>query len=182
MNKVFYGGGSCSLQGNDIIGLQINFSGAIHITDKTPENFYIVAKNNTILIFSINPKTELTDLFDYKGEFKINRIIAIDSNFKKAPCRFKKVMDFAELLETNAEDLDIISEDLNAGFISKSKVFKTKVDKSIIENLYSNNNLFIFKKRYKGDYHIHLDTGTMMTGASHTNDSKILKHKKSGKK
>ena len=182
MDKVFYGGGSCSLQGKNIIGLQINYSGAIHITDKTPDNFYIVAKNNIILIFSINPKTELIDLFDYKGEFKISRIIAIDNNLTKVQCIAKKVMDFSELLETNAEDLDTISEGLNAGFIHKSKVLNTKVDKNIIENLYCEGDLLNRKIPYTGEYHIHLDTGKRMTGASHSSQSRLLVAKKTGKK
>ena len=74
MNKIYYGKGQCSLQGDDIIGLQIYFSGAIHIVDKTPPNFHIVAKNNIILIFPYGGTDELKDLFEYKGYFKIDNM------------------------------------------------------------------------------------------------------------
>ena len=51
MNKIYYGKGNCSLEGDGIAGLQINYFGKIQITDKTPPDCHIVAENNIILIF-----------------------------------------------------------------------------------------------------------------------------------
>ena len=175
MDKIYYGKGKCSIQSNDIVGLEIYFSGAVHIIDKTPPNFHIVAKNNIILIFPYGGTDVLTDLFEYKGYFKIDNILASDRYGKKVKCRAEAVMDFSEKLNTNAEDLDIVSEGIGSNYIYKSSVKETKLDISRIDNLYSNGELYTEKRKsYHGPYHVHLYTGIFMTGATHNKDSKPL--------
>ena len=138
MNKIYYGGGSCSFKGeDDIIGLQIDFQGAIHIKDKTPPKFHIVAGDKIILIFSFGSTHELSNLFNYKGELKITSILAVNSNKKKVTCMSEKVMDYFELLRSTPESLDIEVEKLNAGNTYLAPVRKTKVDKSVLEDQFS---------------------------------------------
>ena len=38
MAKLYYGGGKCSIEGNNIRGVEIRYTGAIEIEDKTNNN------------------------------------------------------------------------------------------------------------------------------------------------
>ena len=179
MNKIYYGNGNCSIKGeDDIIALQIHFEGAIHIEDKTPPQFHIVAKNNIILIFLFGITGELSNLFNYKGEFRITSILAVNRNNKKVLCRPEKVMDYFELLKSTPESLDIEVEKLNVGDTYLAYVGKTKVDKSVLEDQFSDG-IFYYNdgEPYHGPYHVHWHSGKVMTGSSHTGSSKILYEK-----
>ena len=74
MAKLYYGGGNCSIEGSNIRGVQIQYTGAISITDKTSDSFAITHQKNGIMIFPIG-EGFLSDLFDYEGKFKITSII-----------------------------------------------------------------------------------------------------------
>ena len=41
MAKLYYGNGSCTIEGSDIRGVEIRYRGAIRIEDKTIRNFPI---------------------------------------------------------------------------------------------------------------------------------------------
>lgn len=51
MNKLYYGNGNCSITGENIIGVEINFKGTVSIDDKTPNNYALMQKKNKIIIF-----------------------------------------------------------------------------------------------------------------------------------
>ena len=183
MNKIHYGKGTCSLEGDGIVGLQIHFAGSVYITDKTPSNFHIVAKNNIILIFRFGGSGELTDLFEYKGTFKINNIIAINNERKKVLCKSEELIDFSELLNTNAEDMDIVSENIGADNTHITSVAKTKLLKpSRIDNLYSNGDFYDkHGEPYHGYYHADLKNAKIITGKIKDEDGKTLFRKVNGK-
>ena len=71
MTKLYYGSGVCSIEGTDLRGLQIHYKGAIQITDKTSDKFFIKAGKNIILIVPVGKEDTLHVLFEYKGYFKI---------------------------------------------------------------------------------------------------------------
>ena len=84
-------------------------------------------------------------------------------------------MHFPELISTNAEDLAVLSEEMNIGKLYKHRVDKTEIDKKIIENQYSGGNLYFADgSPYFGEYHIHIDGGRVMTGAEHSSTSQNL--------
>ena len=70
MAKLYYGGGSTTIEGSDsgVRGVEIRYRGAIEIEDKTSDSFAIAHQNNGIMIFPVG-KGVLNDLFDYTGEF-----------------------------------------------------------------------------------------------------------------
>tara|TARA_Y100000593_G_scaffold17787_1_gene35494 strand:+ start:5507 stop:6109 length:603 start_codon:yes stop_codon:yes gene_type:complete len=185
--KIYYGQGKCSLETDeDIALLQINFSGAIHITDKTPSNFAIMQGKKNIsrlLIFKVSNGGELSDLFEYKGYFKINRAIAVNHSLSKFNCRIQSLLETADLMSTKSEDISTKSEETGLSHTYKRPVSETKINNNIINNLNSNGNLYDFLgNEYSGKYHIHLNTLELMTGATHTKDSKQLFTKKSKSK
>lgn len=187
MAKLYYGGGNCSIEsgGTEIRGIEIRFSGAIKIEDKTSDSFVIAHQGNGILVFPIGKGT-LNDLFDYTGEFKIISIIVSDNNAQKVPTTIHRVMDYTELLTTNAEDMTTKSEDLSATHVSGGKVFKTSLNKPNLNNQYTSGSGSLYEAdlylkdddgvlvRYQGSYHIHLADNNAMTGAEHTEDSQDL--------
>ena len=180
MTKLYYGSGVCSIEGTDLRGLQIHYKGAIQITDKTSDNFFIKAGKNIILIVPIGKEDTLHDLFEYKGYFKIISCRASDSNGVGINCTVKKVMDYSELLDTKAEDMTTKSEHLKTGYISKTTIRKTTVDKNIIENLHTSSypiRLYVNDEVYAGAFHIHSD-GSIMSGDTHTGESVTLRIKK----
>ena len=133
MAKLYYGGGSTTIDGSDIRGVEIRYRGAIEIEDKTSDSFVIAQQKNGIMIFPIGEGT-LNDLFDYTGEFKILSVIVAGIDGKKAPTTIHRVMDYTELLNTKSEDMTTKSEDLSATYVSGSKVAKTSLKQQYIEN------------------------------------------------
>ena len=124
MAKLYYGSGNCSIdgEGTEIMGVEIRYSGAISIIDKTHEHFTIMTGADGILIFPITNmnmefSTFLSNLFDYEGRFEIKSILVAGIGGAKVQTSINKVMDYSELLTTNAEDMDIVSENISAGYV-----------------------------------------------------------------
>ena len=173
MTKLYYGSGYCNIEGhNEVRGVQIAYRGAVKITNAN-ENFHIAANDKMIIIFPLG-EGFLTELFTYKGELKITSVIVSDNGGERIPTTVKRVMDYSELMDTNAEDLTTNSERLNAGYKYRGKVRKTIVIDNIIKNQYSDNELYLRNgDAYTGAYHVH-PNGRAMTGDEHTKDSKHL--------
>ena len=176
-NKLYYGNGSCTISGSDIRGVEIRYRGAIEIEDKTSDSFVIAHQNNGILVFPIGEGI-LNDLFDYIGEFKIISVIVADSNAQQISTTIHRVMDYTELLNTNAEDMTTNSEDLSSTHTHGRKVAKTLLKQPNLNNQHTsgNNTELYFKDGtiYNGYYHIHLADGSAMTGSEHTEHSQDL--------
>ena len=175
--KLYYGNGSCTIEGSNARGVEIRYIGAIEIEDKTSDSFVVAHQNNKILVFPIGEGT-LNDLFDYTGEFKIISVIVADINAEKAPTTIHRVMDYTELLNTKSEDMTTKSEDLSSTYVSGSKVAKTVLKQPHINNLHtSTNNTGLYLEDgtvYEGSIHIHLTDNAAMTGNEHTEDSQDL--------
>ena len=124
-SKLYYGSGDCTIEGQEIRAIQINYKGSILITKTAGDNFAITANDQKIIIFPVG-EGFLNDLFTYTGEIKITSAIVADNNAEKVSCIVKRSMDFPELMG-NSEDLTINSERMNAGYRYKGKVGKTKV-------------------------------------------------------
>ena len=177
MAKLYYGGGNCTIEGSDIRGVEIRYRGAIEIDDKTSDSFVITQQKNGIMVFPIGKGT-LNDLFDYTGEFKIISVIVADINGEKVSTSINRVMDYTELLNTNAEDMTTKSEDLSVTYVSGSKVVKTLLKQPNLKNHHTSNyNTELYLQdgtKYDGYYHIHLKDNAAMTGREHTEDSQDL--------
>ena len=175
--KLFYGNGSCTIEGPDIRGVEIRYRDAIEIEDKTSDSFVIAQQNNGIMIFPIGDGV-LNDLFDYTGEFKIISVIAVDIDGEKAPTTVHRVMDYSELLNTNSEDMTTKSEDLSSTYVSGRKVAKTLLKQPNLNNQHtSNHNTELYLQdgtKYDGYFHIHLDDNAVMTEREHTENSQDL--------
>ena len=114
MAKIFYGNGECEIVGEDIVLCQLMVKYPIEIDDKSPDGFFINAKNNMILIakISLSGDAQLKEMFSYIGELNITSATVINKNGEKEHPVIKRVMDYTELLNTNSEDLTTKSEDL----------------------------------------------------------------------
>ena len=177
MAKLYYGNGECTIEGSDIMGVQIRYRGAIEINDKTSNAFSISHHKNGIMVFPMSRGT-LNELFSYNGEFRILSVIVADSNAQKVPTTIHRVMDYTELLNTNAEDMTTISEDLSATYTYGRKVAKTSLKQPNINNQHTskqNTELYLEDKTlYEGYFHIHLSDNAAMTGKEHSEDSQDL--------
>ena len=178
MAKLYYGRGKCTIgEGSDIRGIQLSFRGAIEIEDKTSDSFVITHQKNGIMIFPIGEGT-LNELFDYTGEFRITSVTVADSDAKKVPTTIHRVMDYVELMNTNAEDITTKTEDLSATYTHGSKVAKTLLKQPNLNNQHTSNyNAELYLEdgtRYKGYYHLHLADNSAMTGKEHSEDSQDL--------
>ena len=183
MAKLYYGNGSCTIEGSDIRGVEIRYEGAIEIEDKTSDSFAITQQNNGIIIFPIGEGT-LNDLFDYIGEFKIISVIVANNNGEKVSTTIYRVMDYTELLNTKSEDMTTKSEDLSSTHVSGKKVAKTTLRQPNLNNRHTSEdgvNLYLQNgTKYEGYFHIHLANNSAMTGEKHTRESQGLyfNHKK----
>ena len=178
MAKLYYGNGDCSIEGDNIKGVQIFFSGTVHVGAKVPTGYELIMANNQIIIFPLNPTESLSTLFTYRGNLKIKSVIVADNNAKKIPTTIKKVMDYSELLESNAEDITVKSENLNSGYKVGRKVLKSGISSDNINNLHTDDqhgNLYLESGDvYEGSFHIHTKDASAMTGALHTIESQDL--------
>ena len=180
MAKLYYGNGNCSIEGSDIKGVQITYSGAVEIDDKTSDSFALAVGATTIVIFPLKAGGTLNDLFDYRGELKILTVITADSDANKITPTINRVMDYAELLSTNAEDMTTLSEDLKATHTYRKVRDKTSMLKKIIPHLHTSGGELYLKDgtEYRGDYHIHIIGSAAMTGKNHDDNSQDLFYKK----
>ena len=171
---LYYGGnGECTIEGTDILGVEIRYTGAVAITSTCGGGCFLNANDNGIIIVSLNGNP-LNNLFSYIGTIKITSIIVADKNGERVYCSLKKVMDYSELLDSNSEDLTVKSEDLNAGYSHKRSFKKTSVSGNVIRNQHSNGELYLKNgKSYSGAYHIH-GNGSAYTGGEYTETSVIL--------
>ena len=181
MDKLIYGNGNCSISSSEEVrGVEIHYKGAINIVDKTPEGFNIIANENKIIIFPLG-EGGLSDLFNYQGELRIMSVIVASAEGKKIPVAIKRVMDYAELLNTKAEDMTTNSEKLNSTYKYANKVEKTRLNSNIIANLNTSDwkaDLYLENGEiYSGNYHIHLDTKKTMSGSEHSENAVMLYRK-----
>ena len=186
MAKIYYGNGNCEVEGKgiNIRGVQIKYSGSIAIEDKTSPSFAIAHKNNIIIVFPIG-EGNLNELFYYEGEFKILSVIVADSNGEQVKTIIKRVMDYSELLSTNAEDMTNLSEDLSTGYLYGKKPIRASLKQDIIPNLNSSHSANLYYsdgKKFSGSFHIHLNDSTAMSGATHTEDSQELYYMRVGER
>ena len=177
MAKLYYGNGSCTIEGSNIRVIIIRFRGAIEINDKTSDSFAIISQKDGIMVLPIGEGT-LNELFDYVGEFKIISVIVADGNAEKVSTTIHRVMDYTELLNTNAEDMTTKSEDLSATHTYGRKVGKTLLKQPNLNSQHtSNHNTELYLKdgtEYKGYFHIHLADNSAMTGSEHSEGSQNL--------
>ena len=177
MAKLYYGRGKCTIEGSDIRGIEIRYRGAIEIEDKTSDSFVITHQKQGIMIFPIGDGT-LNELFDYTGELRITSVTVADSDAKKVPTTIHRVMDYVELINTNAEDITTKSEDLSATYTYGIKVAKTLLKQPNLNNQHTSNyNTELYLEDgnlWQGGFHIHLSDNSAMTGREHTEDSQDL--------
>jgi len=179
MINLYYGNGSCGLSGGGARYVTILYSGSIIIDDKAPDKYEILANSNKIRIFpTLNVKTELSELFEYVGEFKIIKVIISDSSGIQMDHTIKKVVDISEFIFSNTEDMTILSENMNAKFTYKRKVSKTALKQTTINNWNTSDggkDLYLDNRQsYTGPIHIHKSNMRIMTGATHNENSKNL--------
>ena len=178
MTKLFYGNGIATIEGSDIRGVQIKYSGSITVEKTAGDNFVLAHANNGIIIFPLG-EGYLNELFNYNGTMKIISVMAVDNNGERVPCAVKRVMDYSELLDSTSETITIPSEDLSTGYGSNKKITETP---QIIENLHTKDKSTPSYLKdgsvYEGYFHIHLKDASSMTGAVHDKDSQNLYMKK----
>ena len=176
-NKLYYGGGRCTIEGN-VIAVELRFRGNIKIEDKTSDSYVLMSQGNGIMIFPIKQKPEyLNDLFDYKGELKIISVIAVGIEKEKAPTTIHRVMDYTELLTGDTESMTINTEDLKVTHVAGAKIGKTELNQPDIKNLNTSDGAVLYLENgdiYTGYYHIHLLDNSVMTGGDMTEDSQLL--------
>ncbi|MAH51008.1 hypothetical protein CMI37_34650 [Candidatus Pacearchaeota archaeon] len=179
--KIYYGKGSCTIEGAEVVGIQLKTKGQFKITKTCGDNAILMAKNNKILI-SLMGEGGLNNLFDYIGELKILSAKVVNKNLESSLATIVRLQDYSELINSKSEDMTTKSEDLNAGYVYKNRVQRTTVDVTTIDNLQTKGELYTADGNlYTGLYHIMLDGAKAMTGAEHSKASEDLYIKKDDK-
>ena len=127
MATLYVGNGNVEIQGENIVGIEINYKGKLEIEKECGDDFHIEVNSSKILIFPLSTNVTLNKLFCYKGVIEIKDIIVSDNNAIQVPCTIKKVLDYAELLDSNAEDITTYSEKLKSSAFYGKLPLKTKV-------------------------------------------------------
>ena len=187
MVTLYYGGhGEVEIQGSHVVrGVEIRDQGNIEVEKTAGDNFVLAHYNKGIIIFPIG-EGYLQKLYKFRGKMKIISVIVADNNGEQIPCKVKRTMDYSELLNSTSETMTTNSEDLSSGYDSVIPLTPTP---QIIENMNTNDkNLHTGDTRwrfyledgtiYEGDYHIHLDDISCMTGGVHNENSQHLYYKR----
>ena len=173
--KIFYGNGECEVQGEDIVYCELRVKYPIEIDDKSPDGFIIKAKNNKIIIakFFKDKDNQLKEMFNYVGELNIVSASVINKNGDVSHPVIKRVMDYTELLNTNAEDMTTLSENLKSTHVHGGRISKMKLMQPYLENLATEHEHYYLQdgSTYSGSFHIHHEDGRYMTGRTHTEES-----------
>ena len=154
MAKIFYGNRECEIQGEDIVYCELRLKYPIEINDKSPDGFIIKAKNNKIIIvkFFQNKATQLKEMFSYIGELNIIRAAVLNKNGDREHPTIKKVMDYSELLATNAEDMTTLSENIRTTHVHGRRVTKMKLMQPYLENMTTGHDNFYLKDNVTSDF------------------------------
>ena len=178
MATIYYGNGECNISGNNIFCVDISYKGAVYITDKTPRNYVLYATAKEITMLPIKKgSTILNRLFNYDGEFKITGALAYDNNFNKISLEILRQMHYSETMNTKSEDMTLKSEELKISHLSSKKITKTELRYKKILDLHTFGGSSLYYKNgdiYNGSYHVHIDTGVIMSGADHSEESVVL--------
>ena len=126
MTTFYYGGGDCNIEGN-VGSLIINYRGNIIIDSKLPDNYTITLEKGQLIIDPISEAQSLNELFKYAGEFRVNSVSAKDVSGEKTYPTLTRVMDYAELIYSKAEDLTVKSEDLKVTYKQGRTFTKTRI-------------------------------------------------------
>ena len=126
MAILYYGGGDCTVEGN-VSSLNIYYRGNILIDSKLPNGYEIKLKSGKLNINTSGRTHNLNELFTYIGEFRIMSVTAYNLEGDRESVSIKRVMDYSELLNTNAEDLTVKSENLKVTYKHGRKYSKTRV-------------------------------------------------------
>lgn len=178
MARLYYGNGECTIDGPEVRGVQIKYnSKGTKIKRTASDSFILMSSENIILIFPTG-NGFLDNLFIYSGSLKIKDVMAINNSGEKIHCSIKRVMDYSELLYTKSEDITTVSELIKSDYFSTKGVKAAGADR-FVENLYSQGDYFLANgDHYHGDYHVHLEDASAMTGSTHTINSQDLYSKK----
>ena len=180
-NTLYYGSGKCSIEANDVIAIDIWYKGAIKIIDKTPKDYYISHNETRMLIFPTREAVALDELFNYIGNLTIQSAMGANSNFDAVNLKIRESAHYSELINSNAEDLTVKSEDLNIGRTHGGVIKQTINSNNIIKRLNTTDEGVVlynkFGKPYDGDFHVHLN-GTIMSLGEHSGRSQPLFIKK----
>ena len=175
MATIYYGNGKCTIEGSDIVGVELRYRGTITIEDKSPEGYALAHQNNGIMIFPLSSQEPLSELFDYSGDLRLISAIVANKEAERVTTTIKRVMDYSELLDTKSEDLTMPSEKLNAEHKFGAIPKKTTLKQKYVENLYTADwEMELFYKsgeKYDGYFHIDLKDNTAMTGKVNNEDS-----------
>ena len=178
MAKILYGNGECDVDATDIIYCELRVKYPIEIDDKSPDGFIINARNNKIIIAKLHPNMhgKLAAMFHYVGELNILSAALINTNGDIIRPTIKRVMDYAELLTTKAEDMTNLSENLSSTYVHKKRVTKMKLLQPYVENLTTTSGNYYLKggTSYSGAIHISHEDGSYFTGGTHDDSSMPL--------
>ena len=181
MSKLYYGNGVCTIESSeDIGGVRIWYKGNISISGANNEKRITMHRNNQILILSLTGEP-FTRLFSYTGRLEITDIDVGSTLAEKIPTTIHRVMDYAELITSNAEDMtEIKSENLSVGYAHGSVrvVEPPQILTGLHTSRHGDNFYLMDGTKYSGDFHIHFKDMAAMTGKSHIKGSQLLYIKK----
>ena len=178
--KILYGNGEVNLVGDDAKGIEINFIGKAKVDDKTPANCIILLVKDRIIIFTKDGSSIPSKLFTYDGHLQITDIKVFGNKAKRLPSQLIKVMDFTKFLAIKPEELELRPELIGAGYKKGLIMTNNSIIQTEINNLdtydYPNSKFVIAgtEKQYEGYFHIHKESGKVMTGKKHTEKSILL--------
>ena len=162
--------------------LKLYFAGQAIIQDLTPNNYILKVKDKELTIYQYKKGDALLEnLFSYKGVFKIikARGLFTDKKFRQIRVVEKKFSYLSQNIETNAEDMGLLSEEM--GLKKPFNITKTKVYPNIINNMSGRTLYKEDGSTYSGLVHYYLDgpnSFKYFSGGIPNDDSELLSIKK----
>jgi hypothetical protein len=179
----------------ELAGIEITYSGEVHIIPTLPEGWVLRASESKIIIFNMgtNNLENGHKLFTFQGVLNVRNCLGASKNAKRIRITMinKKIIWGADKMDglTDKQESWDSMEVNNESKPSKRKISRVKyesiakkdrpsiVRENVRTTLYTKGNeyTYINGKNYVGYYHIHIDMGYAMTGQEHSNKSEFLK-------
>ena len=175
-SQIYYGDGTCYIDGNDILGVALSYAGNGVVETMFTNERLILQGVRRITVVSLDG-SPLTNLFSYSGTLKIQSA-EVSTLEGLVNTTLNRIDNYSELINSNAEDITTISEKLTTKGTSGIGAAPKTITYPVFENAKTENHdgkLYLENGQlYSGNFHIHTKDGSAMTGSRHTPKSQLL--------
>tara|TARA_Y100000593_G_scaffold93866_1_gene190363 strand:- start:603 stop:1316 length:714 start_codon:yes stop_codon:yes gene_type:complete len=150
--------------------IELKFKGKMIGESKMDESWYIATGANKIVCISTSGNHNVSELFEFEGEFAIVGTKILTKDLDEIPCLYEKLdVDYFGVSKSVFSTAKSYFSDYSSEHVPIDSVDNIDIYRN---NLFTKQDEFYFENgdKYFGEYHQH-SNGQAMTGSEHNKDS-----------